>query len=421
MKIKTLTLLFFVSSCSYLLSQIDKPLVSEEYLPPLKKTDTYCSSKSKSTFELVGSGHHAQKMFSDLLHKHKELDFTDKAVLWSLMQMNIRPDMASPTARLQFMSRTNKGESYWDFMEFPKAGEERDSYPFLDGLQQWLIQNGKKRSLESYADLLDQSLKGHFVVTEELEETLLTKKELLKKNPIFQKLFFRGDEVLRTSERMPRLSFRQTLELWRSHKGLARAQNQLFGHESKGEVVGLCNYDFSLYDRSIYLIDEVINPGHIFGVIDGESAFMAVTSQGLKNFSPLNSGPLFKGTSRTRAPAICQIKHDKGQSWFISLKSRDPGQHLYHLFRYGLHRTSDIQDVDRFIRHARHLFLSDPIRLVVESRRSRPEQIQELLKLNIPVYNAKSLGQIWGYGHFKNSQAHFIIDERQPGALYCSY
>jgi hypothetical protein len=112
------------------------------------------------------------------------------------------------------------------------------------------------------------------------------------------------------------------------------------------------------------------------------------------------------------------IENSADKIWAFSNQSRDPGQHLFHLVRYGLPRSQNLSEIDRLIRHSRHLFLSDPVRLIIESGRSRGDQIENLLKLNLPIYNAEKLGNIWSYSSIKGV-SRFIIDERNPGAFVC--
>jgi hypothetical protein len=162
----------------------------------------------------------------------------------------------------------------------------------------------------------------------------------------------------------------------------------------------------------------VIPAANLFGLAKGTSAFMASTSQKMKEIRPINGFPLFQGESKVRSSAVCVIQNDGNRIWTFSNQSRDPGQHLFHLVRYGLTRSKSIHEVDKLIRHSRHLFLSDPVRLVIESRRSRSDQIENLLKLNLPIYNADHLGNIWAYSFF-DSQSRFIIDDRNVGSFSC--
>ena len=91
-----------------------------------------------------------------------------------------------------------------------------------------------------------------------------------------------------------------------------------------------------------------------------------------------------------RSTAVCMIENEKKKIWAFSNQSRDPGQHLFHLIKYGLTESSTTADVDKLIKHSRHLFLSDTVRLIIESQKSSKEQIENLLKLNLPIYNAVS-------------------------------
>ena len=126
----------------------------------------------------------------------------------------------------------------------------------------------------------------------------------------------------------------------------------------------------------------------------------------------------FKGQANSRAPGICSFQTKNSKTWIVSSDSRDPGQHIYHLLEYGLLDTQEPEKVDKLFRFSRHLFLKSPVRLVIESRRSTEEQMNELLKLNIPIYNSQKLGKMWGFQSGK-SLSTFILDDRRIGSLTC--
>ncbi len=102
----------------------------------------------------------------------------------------------------------------------------------------------------------------------------------------------------------------------------------------------------------------------------------------------------------------------------FSNQSRDPGQHLFQLIRYGLTEANSFEKIDRLLRQSRYIFLTDPIRLILESNRGTKEQTQRLLKINLPLYNADKLGNIWSFSTFEN-QSRFIIDDRNSGEFFC--
>jgi hypothetical protein len=162
----------------------------------------------------------------------------------------------------------------------------------------------------------------------------------------------------------------------------------------------------------------VIPVANIFGLGTAKAAFIASTSQKLEKMNSLAGLSLFKGQSKVRSSAVCMIENKGNKIWAFSNQSRDPGQHLFHMVRYGLPSASSVADVSKLIKHSRHLFLSDPVRLIIESGRSSEEQIENLLKLNLPIYNADKLGNIWAYSQFPEA-SRFIIDDRNPGAFSC--
>lgn len=107
---------------------------------------------------------------------------------------------------------------------------------------------------------------------------------------------------------------------------------------------------------------------------------------------------------------------------FLASDSRDPGQHLYHLFKLNLEKVITTSDLDTLIKFSRHLFLTNPLRLIYESHRGSEKQLTELLKLNIPIYNANNLGNIIGLLIDQKNEKkshHFILDDRHEGHLSC--
>jgi hypothetical protein len=366
---------------------------------------------------LVGSNPQAQRSFTDFLKQNEELnlDFVEMTVLWSLLQINIRPDLASPTARLQFLVRLNKESVYRDFSVSDNGG-----HPFLTGLEELLKKHPKKKGLAWYAKLLDDKFKNEIVAGKTLELRLREMKAVLGPDPILRRHFFRGDELIRESERLPKVNFLKLVRRSKEKNIVTPVNETLFSYRRTPQLDVRCNYDFTLYDNSIFLIDKEENIGHLFGLTQGSDAFLAVVAQKTEAPRALFGEAVIEGSARVRSSAFCLIKSQTEEIWVTSNQSRDPGQHVYHLFRYGLTKVHTPEDIQRLLRHSRHMFLSDPLRLVIESSRSRNNQIQELLKLNVPIYNADSMGNIWAWSDLANEGGRFFIDDRNPGALFCA-
>lgn len=411
-----LLFLLFLSSCAYFVERIDTPLVRHtENLNKAPETPGYCPMDKKADFQLIGTKDNSQAVYTDLVKNAGKLDFLDHFALWNLFQMSIRPDQSSATSRFQVLLHQNDETYYFDFFsEYPD-----DQYPFLYGVEWILKKFGKKRTLEQYAQMLHSPAR-RLKIGKDFENFLVKNLAAIRNNPELSPYYFRGADVLKENETSPFLDYKTVLSIYRkAQKSQKIIVNTSLTHfvTEKGST-GSCNYDFNLYDNSIFLIDKVIPVANLFGLATPDSAFLASTSQKLDRISSLKGLPLFKGESKVRSSAVCMIENNGNKIWAFSNQSRDPGQHLFHLVRYGLPSSETTAEVDKLIKHSRHLFLSDPVRLIIESGRSSPEQIENLLKLNLPIYNADKLGNIWAYTKFKEGQ-RFILDDRNPGTFTC--
>ncbi len=408
--------LILLTSCSYFIRKIENPIVVDPEL--VKKVPVvmgYCPIEKKVDFQLVGTGENSQAVYQDIIRSRPGLDFMDHFALWNLLQLSVRPDQSSATSRLQVLIYKDKSY-YFDF--FSEFSDEQ--YPYLYGIEWVLKKFGKNQSLEHYAELLQTSIGQKIKIGKDFENFLLKNIPTIKNDPELAPFYFRGSDVLKESETAPGLNYRAVIKHYRKAQGNQKiiVNTSLTQFVTEKGSTGSCNYDFNLYDNSIFLIDKVIPVANLYGLATTKSAFLASSSQKLERITSLKGLPLFKGESKVRSSAVCMIENNGSKIWAFSNQSRDPGQHLFHLVRYGLPSSQTTAEVDKLIRHSRHLFLSDPVRLIIESARSSEDQIQNLLKLKLPIYNADQLGNIWAFTQFKEGN-RFIIDGRNPGAYRC--
>lgn len=411
-------LLLLLSSCSFFIEKIDTPLVQKMNTSIESSKPTFCSLEQNVKLQLVGSNRLAENTYTDIIGAlgGEKLDFLDHFALWTLLQLSIRPDQTSPTSRFQVLLSYEGKTHYFDF--FSELTD--DQYPLFFGLEWILKKFGKPANLERYEALLHKNLGSRLKIGKSFEGFLLKNQEAIKTDPNLNRHYFRGSQILRENETIPALSLKEVIKSYRKAKGQQKIiiNTYLTPFSTTTGATGSCNYDFNLYDNSIFLIDRVIPVANLFGFSLGKNAFMASSSQKIDRFESLQETPLFKGNSKVRSSAVCVIESSENKIWTFSNQSRDPGQHLFHLVRYGLPSAQSIYDVDRLIRHSRHLFLSDPVRLIIESDRSREDQIENLLKLNLPIYNADKLGNIWAWAQL-DENSRFIIDDRNSGAYLC--
>jgi hypothetical protein len=412
-----LTLLIFLSSCSFFVDKIDRSLVQTKEYKNVPEPPVYCPIDQKLNFQLVGTKDNSQEVYLNLVKSlNQKLDFLDHFALWSLMQLKVRPDQSSATSRLQVLIHYQEKSYYFDF--FSESSDNQ--FPYLYGVEWILKKFNKKTSLETYAEMLRHPVLKNLKIGKDFETFLVKNLSAIKNDPQLVPYYFRGAEVLKENETSPALDFLSVIKLFRKNqkeqKILVNTTLNEFFTESGSS--GKCNYDFNLYDHSIFLIDKVIPVANIFGLSSSQSVFFSSSSQRLDNIESLMGFSLFKGVSKVRSSAVCMMENQTKRIWTFSNQSRDPGQHLFHLVRYGLPSSKSTQEVSRLIKHSRHLFLSDPVRLVIESARSSKDQIENLLKLNLPIYHAESLGNIWAHTHFSEGD-RFIIDGRNPGSFLC--
>ncbi len=415
---KTSFLLFILMGCTSVFKKLDIDTPPSLKKAPLSLTPiTMCAGPSIKSTQLIGTNPLAQRGFKDFLKNilPVQLDFKEQIVIWTIIQMNVRPDLASPTSRLQFLIKSNNQTRYFDY-----SADNDQSYPLIKALEEILRGHPRKKDIQWYAELLDTNVKQEVVVGTSFEKRLLSLKTEIATNEILRKFFFRGDDTLKESERIAKINFTNLIRSTKKNMTGAKTTNELSDYRKTPKLKLSCNYDFKLYDESIFLIGPDESPGHLFGASLGNEAFLAVASQTLDKVESLFGEPVFRGTGNSRSAALCMIQNEGQEIWLSSHNSRDPGQHIYHLFKYGIISAKRPEDIDSLLRHSRHIFLSDPLRLVIESSRSKPKQIRDLLKLNVPIYNAEAIGNIWAWSNFNNEGGRFYLDDRNPGALFCA-
>lgn len=412
-------LCFFLLGCSSVFKSLEIDVPQSLQKGPASQTPvTMCSGPSIKSAQLIGTNPAAQRGFKEFLKNIQpiQLDFKEQAIMWMMIQMNVRPDLASPTSRIQLIFREMGKTEYKDY-----SSSDTNAYPFIRALEDFLVGHPRKKNLHWYAQLLDTHFTSEVVVGKSFEKRLLTLKDEIATNEVLRKFYFRGDDTLRESERIAKINYSALFSALKKNPIKSKKSTDLYDYRKTPKLKLSCSYDFNLYDESIFLIGDDDSPGHLFGMSLGTQGLMAITSQTFEKVEPLYGQPLFRGKANSRTASMCVIKNEKNEIWLSSHHSRDPGQHIYHLFKYGIINATTPDGIDALIRHSRHMFLSDPLRLVIESSRSKPKQIQELLKLNVPIYNAKSIGNVWAWSNLNNEGGRFYLDDRNPGALFCAF
>ena len=413
----TITLCLLLNSCAIIIGQLKS---EEQDIPILKVTENnYCSETNWKQITLLGRNKKAVSLFHKIINKHatlKYLSFIEKSVLWSLFQMNLRPDMSAPTARLQVVLSKNNDIRFYDFT--------KKEYPFLEGLNFLLKTYKAKRNLKSLAALLERYLPKSIPIEDDFATFLKKKGASLRSVKIFKRNFFKADEPLQKGESVSRIPYTRLFKsLKKSFRKKTTPAEYLFNHKEKEDEY-FCNQDFNLYKNKIYPIQYTRVDSNSFGISSaGGDFFFASSSQHLEKFESLKKTILFSGTPKPLPFAMCFSKDlNYGQRMvLISNRGKDPGQILFGLIKELKSSSLDLEEMESLIKTPRKLYLMNPNRMLFESSRAQEKALENLLKSStLPIYHAANLGEVWAFGHFgKKERFGFIKDSRNPSFLSC--
>jgi hypothetical protein len=394
--------LFILGGCSF--------FIPRDYIPQSKivsNTQTYC--EKNQGINLYNSNKKSQEIFLENLKRcqaNTKLNDLEIAILWTLNQISIQPHMANPEGRLFVYLNYNGIE----FIEDAQTGE----LPYFSLLIHLLNEYKNKKSLSDLFAIFNKHFNTRMPVNKEVETFLENYKKQIKENELLSQHYLRGDDVLKTGEKLP--SFQLVLP----KKFTPNTQTlQTYKYKSAAENEIECNYDMKLYESSVFLISEKQQRQHFFGLQTASLTLLAAASSSLSNIE-ISTAPYLK-VSPSQAPvAFCRSKLNNVSKIAISSRSRDPGQHLFHLIQYGMFDTNQVTEVDQYIKFSHHLFLTKPLRILFESKRGDDEQLTRLQSFKIPIYNVEKIGEVWTGAHDNQGPNHsLLIDERFNGEFTC--
>jgi hypothetical protein len=421
-----------ISSCTFLTKKVESiaaPVETESRSEKFKK-NLYCMENTK--IQILLEDDLTLKYYRPFLPKifeEKSFSFIQKAAMLSLIEMNRRPDKATPSARLQYFLRFNNKEYYFDFRS--KNLQDANLMPYLKGVETLLKDFDKTKNLTSLADILDKNLPPNINVSPELESFLNIHKNDLLKNETLSNTFLKGDEVLTKYESFKRNNLKKILSSFNSDS----TSNDSFYESSKNSLLKIdsdqsdltlnCNVDINKNSNSKedFILDD-LKKSHYFALKENDNFFMAVSSviiqKPLKNFE---STYFIKSLSAPVPLPICQFKNSLQNIVLFSTTGRNPNQHLKHLVSYDINTIDSFRSLEELLKFSRHLFLNNPDRILYESKRGRKSQLDFFLSMNFPIYHVETLGDITGYASFKNGKHEdmgLIADDRGTAKLWCS-
>lgn len=416
------TLFLLLTSCQTTLRLLESDK-EEQYLN-LQEESNYCTGERNLEF----SSDHPfiiDLAVSELTPRYEKglLSFREIIQVYALLHLMIAPDRFGPAARFQYLL-SDSVKSNVNYQDTFAKDPLRSHSSFLLAIKS-ISPNTLQKSIELAVKIapvripVDKKL-AHFL--EENKTTLITL-DAVRAN------FFKGELPLQEGESFPKITITELRNAFRKldQSGNYYQSNFLFDSKAISEKsTWSCSFDIGIYTNSIYLVrnEQPLTSG-LFGVRARKGQWFLAS--GVFNPQSLETHPQvtswWRAADITPPAAMCFKKEGGATLALASTQDRDPGQHLFHLIELEKKGITDLTTLKTYIDFTRYLILFSPERIVLESRRASKEQIENYLRLPIPLYHAERLGKIWGYGEFEGQTelSHgFVIDGREEGHLSCN-
>lgn len=428
--IRSLGLIFFItflcSSCSFFSQKIDDLAQKNQALlaGPQERKINYCEDKTRLQF--FAEDESTLKFYRSLDSLFvRKIPFIQKSIMYALLEMNRRPDLISPSSRLQVYLKLDGTNYYFDF--YPKNLNSKNSY--INGLKVLSEKFNKSSTLANIAGEMDNLIPQQLPVSQELENFLRSFRSELQNNETTTSRFFKGDETITRFETFHRMGFKNIVNNFSVNKFSAidfdTEKNKLvpYGHPNAKLNVN-CNVDLNqLNNQTDEVLSTIKNRVHSMGLIEEDNVFLAVSSSILQQPLVFEKKFIFLQMTPSPFPApICEFKNRDINISLISSKGRSPVQHLNHLITYNVGQVQNPAELNELLKFSRHLFLNDPDRILYESKRGRKAQLDFFLAMNFPIYHAESLGEVFGsiaYTKDGQKKQSLIIDDRNTSRLSC--
>lgn len=112
-------------------------------------------------------------------------------------------------------------------------------------------------------------------------------------------------------------------------------------------------------------------------------------------FRPFKTTPKMSYFMKSRPTAfplpICEFKGKNQQIVLFSSEGRNPVQHLQHLEAYEIDQVDSAHTLNQLLGFSRHLFLSNPDRILYESKRGRKRPARFLLRDELSYLSCRQL------------------------------
>jgi hypothetical protein len=394
------------------------------------KKINYCENNNKYQYICENESIYKNlKSNYSFIFENNKINFIEKSVIFTLIEMSRRPDNFSPFSRLQIYLKYEGKSYYYDFR--PKNLEDYTLMTSLKALDYLVTKFLKQKTLLRIASDLDSIAPKENAVSADLESFLRENKSLIANNEALSSNFIKGDDVLSKFETFNRINFKNLIQTFNNslskNDSAFEFNNSNFTLNNSLNETPLIKCNFNLSEENSQndqLIDANKNKSHVVGFSENNNYFLAVSSSSLtyplETVSQLSY--FLKAKPSLVAIPMCEVKSNSKEIILFSNDGRNHTQHLQHLNSYGLSQIDNNSSLNDMLSFSRHLFLSNPERILYESKKGRKAQLDFFLEMNFPIYHVEQLGNIFGFANFSNQSktvGSIHIDQRNKVELWC--
>lgn len=410
-------ILLLVCSCSTS-QRVSLMKPRPHHIPSDFETTYQCLTKKRKEVFLGDSEHFSyfKEMINRLKNNNIKLRPVEKIVLWGFSQALLRPNQVSLDSHniivINYKNRMNF---------FSTKGKNPDSFQFgfFETMRFLLKKHNSQYSLKEIINLFDENYPSLITTGKNLSDFLLSSKEDLQQNKKDYSIYFRGEDLLLENEiyRRPRISniynrFQLNQKSYSNVLPLILQKNK--------QDRWKCNFDFDRYESGKLDHEIKENSSYYFGFRNSYFSILVGSQTKISWNSQKRMRNILPNAIQSSEAPICIYSGAKSKLVLASLKGKDPEQTLSHLNSYKIESLDDLEQVYRLTNFARHLILKNPTRILYESQRGTEDQLEKLNSLNIPIYHAKSIGEISGILQVGQGQVNFLLDDRSTIRENCT-
>jgi len=402
-----ITLISFISCSSYI-NYLKKEEISHIHEINENKTLLFCPQKRRPKYNIVHESEFGKKEFVTIMKslqtKGHSYSITELGLLYTLYNSFVRPDATNWNSRLQFFVH-EKGKSYYYDFHNQRNNFENAIYTFRK-LNLSSLNLKKLLALASIHFPLKLTVQKKFSVYLERHQSKLLPNQLNK--------YFRLGKALQKGE-----TFHESPNNYFTKNVKASLQKQAPMFKVNNSKKSQCNFDSNLYNSGIFLIHKSTINENLYAIVQDNGDYIMIATNAddmIKSHHNLAQSTVV--VPKFNTPLCTYVDKEKSIT-SMAYQSRDSGQLLYHLNQYQYYNASSLKQLIDYTSYARHLFLTNPPRMLYESKRGTAQELNNFLSLNFPIYHAKVIGLVQSVAKFHGIPVTFVEDDRSKSSQSC--